>query len=41
MFYPKDNKKGFKYEGGRDIEAFKKYLTENASSVKAVKHDEL
>lgn len=41
MFYPKDNKKGVKYEGGRDIEAFKKYLTENASSAKAVKHDEL
>ena len=34
MFYPKDNKAGVKYEGGRTLEDFKVYLEKNAQSTK-------
>lgn len=44
-FYPRDNKKGITYEGERDLESLKKWLNENAASLKdeksATPHDEL
>ena len=42
-FYPKDNKAGVDYSGERDLESFKKYLNENAVSLKegGAAHDEL
>jgi len=43
IFYPKDNKEGIVYDGDREIEGFKAWLAEKASSVKggaeAVKDD--
>lgn len=43
-FYPRDNKKGVPYEGERDLESLKKWLNENAPSLKegtpASSHDE-
>ena len=39
FFYKKDNKAGVKYEGGRSLAEFQKYLEDNASTV--TKHDEL
>jgi hypothetical protein len=39
FFYPKDNKAGVKYEGGRSLGEFNKYLAEKTS--KKATHDEL
>jgi protein disulfide-isomerase A1 len=43
-WYPRSNKAGVSYEGERDLESFKKYITENAESLKeagSVKQEEL
>jgi protein disulfide isomerase len=40
-FYPKDNKAGVDVKTGRTLPDLKKYLEENASSLKTVQHDEL
>ena len=39
FFYKKDDKSGVKYNGGRTLAEFQKYLSDNAS--KGSKHDEL
>lgn len=33
-FYPKENKKGIDYDGERELENFKTYLTEHSTSYK-------
>jgi len=35
IYYPKNNKKGISYAGGRELADFKTYLTENSASYKA------
>ena len=34
MFYPKGNKDGIEYEGQKDLESLKNYVSENADSLK-------
>jgi protein disulfide isomerase len=43
IFYPRDNKAGVNYDGGRELEPLKKWIEENAPSFKdkAAQHDEL
>jgi len=41
IFYPRDNKAGVPYDGGRELEPLKKWVEENAPSLKETKHDEL
>ena len=34
MLYPKGNKDGIEYEGQKDLESLKNYVSENADSLK-------
>ena len=42
-FFPRDNKAGIPYDGGRELEPLKKWLEENAPTLRdgGAQHDEL